>query len=539
MIVEPEHEPPDLSDVDVCIVGGGAAGIALAVELAGSSCTVVLVQEGGSTASPEDRRTPEVFPGTPPQLARNPHLTSYLGGNTNHWYGNARPLEDADFSARSWIPHSGWPLRKADLDPYYDRAQVAAGLGPSSAYDVEAARHDLGREAPPLDSDVLTTRLVQTPPVFSLAAIHERTLRESPNVVVLLGCRARRLRAGSSEQRVDAVELVRRDGTALSVAARRFVMAGGGVENPRLLLASDEVMARTPRESAAHVGRYFQEHWYYEFATGLTHRGRRSSRPSLRLYDGGHGDREQTLREYRHDVHGASVWAQLVLAEDVAAAEQVPGVALWFSRALVAPPAVKALKQALRTPRAVPRAVLALLRHPVLHGEYLVRKALVPGRPSRRLTLIAQVEQVPDPRNRVALSDRSDENGDPEAELTVALDADQRRRHARALTLAADALGLDGERLAREMEQKYRSGVFGFFWHHMGTTRMSADPALGVVDEQCRAHGWENLYLAGSSVFPTSGTAGPTLTIVALALRLADHLRSLTGQTAGSHEASL
>ena len=98
-------------------------------------------------------------------------------------------------------------------------------------------------------------------------------------------------------------------------------------------------------------------------------------------------------------------------------------------------------------------------------------------------------------------------------------------RHARALTLAADELGLDGVRLAREMEEKYRTGAFGFFWHHMGTTRMADDPALGVVDRHCRAHGWDNLYLTGASVFPTGGTAGPTLTIVAMALRLADHLR--------------
>jgi len=62
-------------------------------------------------------------------------------------------------------------------------------------------------------------------------------------------------------------------------------------------------------------------------------------------------------------------------------------------------------------------------------------------------------------------------------------------------------------------------------WHHMGTTRMSADPKQGVVDANCRVHGLANLYIAGAAVYPTAGAVNPTLTLVALSLRLADHLK--------------
>ncbi len=136
-----------------------------------------------------------------------------------------------------------------------------------------------------------------------------------------------------------------------------------------------------------------------------------------------------------------------------------------------------------------------------------------------------QVEQIPDPSNAVRLSTASDAPGQLGVCLQDELDRDQRAAHAKALQIAADELGLDGRRLATEMERKYVAGDFDFFWHHMGTTRMGNDPKLSVVDPDCRVHGLANLYVAGSSVFPTSGTAGPTLTIVALAIRLADHLR--------------
>jgi choline dehydrogenase-like flavoprotein len=139
--------------------------------------------------------------------------------------------------------------------------------------------------------------------------------------------------------------------------------------------------------------------------------------------------------------------------------------------------------------------------------------------------LIAEFELMPDPENRVRLSSRLDRFGQPEAELSLHIDDRQRRAHARALGIAAGELGFNGTALAREMELRLNSGKFGFFYHHVGTTRMSDDPRQGVVDRDCRVHGISNLFVVGTSVFPTEGAAPPTLTAVALAIRLADHIQ--------------
>ena len=106
--------------------------------------------------------------------------------------------------------------------------------------------------------------------------------------------------------------------------------------------------------------------------------------------------------------------------------------------------------------------------------------------------------------------------------------------HMESLRAAAEQLGLHTRRVVRQARLMFEAGRVGFFWHHMGATRMHTDPAQGVVDADCRVHGVSNLFVAGSSVFPTGGIAAPTLTIVALALRLADRIQQKTGANAVS-----
>jgi choline dehydrogenase-like flavoprotein len=149
-----------------------------------------------------------------------------------------------------------------------------------------------------------------------------------------------------------------------------------------------------------------------------------------------------------------------------------------------------------------------------------------------------QVEQTPDPENRVQLSSTQDRFGQPHAELALRLAEEEREGHVRSVRIAADAVGLNGARLAKQMRLMFDAGLFSFFWHHMGTTRMHDDPSEGVVDSDCRVHGVSNLFVAGSSVFPTGGNSAPTLTIVALALRLADHIRHVQSGRSISVDAS-
>jgi choline dehydrogenase-like flavoprotein len=153
---------PDRSTVqaDVCVIGGGAGGIALAREFVATPARVILLESGGLVAEPDGRGIYRVVAGATPGLAVDPSLASYLGGNTNHWSGNCRPMDEADFEPRAWIPHSGWPIRKPQLLPYYERAQAVCGLSDLRWYDLDACRAHLSH--PPLDADpaTLTTKVM-------------------------------------------------------------------------------------------------------------------------------------------------------------------------------------------------------------------------------------------------------------------------------------------------------------------------------------------------------------------------------------------
>jgi choline dehydrogenase-like flavoprotein len=524
MIIDAQRGLPGLGEVDVCIVGGGAAGISLAVELAGTPLKVVLLEQGGLTPDDAGRPVYRVLPGRELTLGVDPNRKFFLGGNTNHWYGNCRPLDASDFEPRTWIPNSGWPIRRDDLLPYYERAQVLCGIGAFGWYDVNACRPLLRRGAKPLKSSVLETRITQSTPEFSFAALHAGVLADAPNVTVALGVRAVRLEA--SGDRINAVEVVQADGTAAAIAADRFILSAGGMENPRILLESTDLMKGAASEVSSPVGRYFQEHLYYSFETELSDRGRLWPPSNLNLYNAGIGRDLAALRGDRQQIGDAALWAMLVLSGAVAREHGLPGLALFFVPKVPADPEeLGELKAAIGRPRDLPRAALATLRHPLRNAEFAWRKFTGAENRSGTLTLVAQVEQIPDPSNAVRLSTASGAPGNPGLSLRSELDREQRAAHAKALQIAADELGLDGRRLADEMERKYVAGDFDFYWHHMGTTRMGKDPKVSVVDPDCRVHGLANLYVAGSSVFPTSGSAAPTLTIVALAIRLADHLR--------------
>ncbi len=327
MIITSERILPDLGKVDVCIVGGGAAGIALAVEMARTPLKVVLLEQGGATSNGAGPPVYRVLPGRTLTLGVDPNREFFLGGNTNYWYGNCRPLDPGDFEPRTWIPNSGWPIRRDDLLPYYERAQTLCGIGGFRWYDENACRPLLGRGAKPLKSSVLETRITQATPEFSFAELHGGVLADAPNVTVVPGIRVVRLRANGN--RIVAVEAVQTDGATAVIAADRFILSAGGIENSRILLASTDLMNGAASEVSHLVGRYFQEHLYYSFETALSDRGRLWPSSNLNLYNAGIGRDLDALRGDRQEVGDATIWAMLVLSGAVAREHRLPGLALF------------------------------------------------------------------------------------------------------------------------------------------------------------------------------------------------------------------
>jgi choline dehydrogenase-like flavoprotein len=506
---------------DLCVVGAGAAGIALALEFVGTPVRVVVLESGGPVAEHNGRGIYRVVAGSTPELSVDPSLTCYLGGNTNHWAAHCRPLDEADFEPRGWVQHSGWPIRRQELLPYYERAQGICGLSDFRWYDLDACRAHLQHQPLDVDPATLTNKVVHACPVRSFAALHSQRLEAAENVRIVLHARALRLKTNAGADHVHAVETIGAGGRRSHVEAGVFVLAAGGVENARLLLCSNDVSRNGLANDHDLVGRFFMEHWYVDIPLG-----RWGGVHDLVFYD------------TPQPVGAAYVWGHLALSEELLRRERMAGLSLWVRPIPPAAPSVGAvgrvmafLRRQARLKQPLTDIQLALSNPGNVTGRArteLSRRS-EPRLPRPGYLLRVQIEQTPDPENRIRLTSQSDRYGSPDVDLVLRLAEEERRGHVRALRIVGAALGLHGPRLARQLQLRLGARRFGFFAHHMGTTRMHSDPARGVVDADCRVHGVSNLFVAGSSVFPTAGTAAPTLTIVALALRLAEHLRNRRG----------
>ena len=505
----------DTLDADVCVIGAGAAGISVALQFVSTQVRVVVLESGGLPEDRDGQGIYRVVDGSPTRLVTDPHLSWGFGGNTNHWLGNCRPLDEADFEPRDWVPYSGWPIRRHQLLPFYERAQGVCGLGDVRYYDVDACRPHLTHQPIAVDPATLNTKVVQRCPVVSFGHLYRERIRNAGNVRVCLHASAIRLETNPRGDRVHAVEAGAIGGRRFRVSARVFVLAGGGIVNPRLLLCSNDVNPNGLANDHDLVGRFFMEHPFVDIPLGRWKRG-----PDLRFHH--RGER----------VEGTIVWGQLALSEELMRRERALGMSVWIPRLGVLSGTWAGLVRALRPGRPKldnPRAGA----HDRASGGGAVVKDVWSklARRARRVMpgggylLRVELEQAPDPQNRVRLSSERDGFGQRGVDLVFGLTDMDLRHHGRLLRIAADALGLDGGRITAQMHSMCRAGQVNFFWHHMGTTRMHTDPKQGVVDSDCRVHGVSNLFVAGSSVFPTGGTAPPTLTIVALALRLAEHIR--------------
>lgn len=516
----------DGAPYDFCIIGGGPAGLTLASALSGGGSSVLLLESGGWPARPADVDLARARSVGHPYFPVHTTRVRGLGGTSNHWYHavgfRARPLDEVDFEARDAVPHSGWPFGRADLDPYYARAHEVCRLGP---YDYETSTWTGGADGPPLPlgPEVVTSvfQLTSTDAFQDLG----RRLLDDDETSVLLEATVVELETGDAADEVGAARVRMPDGAQARVQAKAFVVAAGGIDNARLLLAS---RARRPAGLGNDhdlVGRFFMEHL------------------SVRSGDWRPLDRAHVVgpTPYRaHEVAGTEIHAKLSPSQKEVRERGILNSTFFLDamdegRASPGTLSTVTLKHAL-VDRPRPSHLLGhagtaarhlpdLLR--VARRQLAHRRGRADGFADTLIQLRAMSEQAPNPLSRVTLDSRRDAHGVPMARLDWRLtDLDRRSvREAQDLIDAAlrgAGLGRLENRLGEESPPAEQRGQ----WHHMGTTRMHDDPRQGVVDADGRVHGMRNLFVAGSSVFPTSGYANPTLTVVALALRLADTLRA-------------
>lgn len=500
---------------DLCIVGAGPAGISIARELDGCGVRTCLLESGGTGI---ERRVQQQSRGEsdgyPIHLLHRSRVRAF-GGTLRHprivdggWA--ARPLDPIDFEARAGLPDSGWPFDREYMIPYYARAQRVCALPPCD-FSAGAWSDEVQREVLPVEGSEVEATVFQ----FSKADFQDarKPLTVSSNVRVLLHCRAVEITVDSHGRRIDAIVAVRDDRSRVVVRPRLVVFAAGGIENVRLLLTANGGCGLSNEHDV--VGRYFAER--LSLPVGYVVASRASSVDDATFFD------------RRGGVSGA-----LRVADTVQRDRSLLNCA--FS--LVARPAA-VTTDAVRSLSTLRKAAI---RRPLVDGARKHVRHVVTGlgdladfamsrvvpRP-RVLVLRAQGEQAPNRDSRVSLGSRRDDLGIPVARVTWrTADADHGSIRT-SVGIVDAALAARGFGFVKSTFGDDPATLVEGNHHHLGTTRMHVDPRKGVVDANCRVHSMENLYIAGSSVFPTYGCSNPTLTIVALALRLADHLRDVLG----------
>lgn len=533
---------------DVCIVGAGAAGITLARALGASGRSVILLEAGDWKAS---ARTQDLYAGqvadqrlhSPPQFYR----ARRFGGSTTIWSGRCVPYDPLDFEFRDYIPHSGWPFQYAELEPYYRQANKLCEAG-EFCYRVRDALPTARPEMiPGFTSDrVETDGLERFSRPTNFAKRYWRELAESSSIRVILNSNCTHVSADRDNQAIHQISVATLDGRHFSVTAKQYVLATGGLEVTRLLLASRDVYAEGIGNEHDLLGRYYMSHIAGTLGrlTFSASRGRDFHRYEV-TPDGIYCRRRfQLAPQVQQQLGIANLIARTHHpAIDDPSHRSGPLAALYLARSLMRPEFRKRAGAGGASARKWARQVQNVLTDPIATARFashwLVCRTLAARKfpsvivqpRSGNYSLDFHAEQVPNPDSRVQLGDERDQLGMPRLFIDWRYTSQDVRTVRESFRVLAEEFSRTGvARLSfddAEVEPVIvREGAYG--GHHLGTTRMSDDPQQGVVDRDCRVHGLGNLYIASSSVFPTSSQANPTLTIVALALRLAAQLQQDT-----------
>ncbi|MFB7891629.1 GMC oxidoreductase [Microbacterium sp. NPDC056044] len=549
MIIDARRRMPvELPTADVCVVGAGPAGISLALRLEELGHSVLLIESGGvrETEPARDLNRGSADPvGSHEPLEEN--RRRQWGGASAVWGGRCIPFDALDFERREWVPESGWPFPRSELDSHYEIAMELCEAGEMS-FDARQALPDTPGLLRGLDGDGVTTyQLERWSPPTHFGKRYGRRLAASSRVVAVRNATCTHVQLASDGRSVAHIIVTSPTGVSRRIDAGTFVLAAGGLENARILMHSCDVALDGIGNHSGKLGRYYQTHLFGCLAT-------------MELS----ADAPPAHVAFDRDAHGVYCRRRIWIAPDAQQQHSLLNTVFFPVR----PPTgatghrsalfsgvflFKTLIAAVRRPtralshlreerqaianhlgvffRHLPSAVPEIYR--AIVGRYVGKRrlpAVLPPDGSTSYHLQFQAEQVPHPDARLTLSDERDAMGMRRIVVTpgaTQLDVDSvvgchHLLDERLRTTGLGHLQFDENELRDAVEASTRQVNSGA--HHIGTTRMSRDPSDGVVDRDCRVHGVDNLYVVGSSVMPTSGHANPTLTIVALALRLADHL---------------
>ena len=495
-----------LIEGDLCIIGAGAAGISMALEWIDTGRKVILLEGGGFDY---ETNMQDLYKGRTTGQRYYPLESArlhYFGGTTGHWAGFCSPLDPIDFKKRDWIPLSGWPIQRGDMDPFYARAHKNLDLGPYE-YDPQYYEQlDRSLIPLPIDQGVVHNKMWQFSPPTRFGSKYKETIIKAPNIHLYTYANVTDITANEHVSAINEVTVKNFAGKQHTVRAKNFVLACCAIQNARLLLASNKQTTNGLGNDHDMVGRHFMEHIEIKSAEMWL------AKPDLlKLYmiDFGKtkyraelGISEQKQQEYKI-LNGTASLTPLEIAR-----KEPAFIDIWTAN---------------RKERE---------KNMAAYGKEGVKQ---PVKGFRNFQLFTRIEQAPNPNSRVTLDTETDALGVRRSMLHWELTPLEKRSIRKIYEIIGQQLGAVAKGRVKLMEylQDENDNSWPEFtgggWHHMGTTRMSEDAKQGVVDANCKVHGIENLYAAGSSCYVTAGAPNPTLTVVALTLRLSDHLKKKNG----------
>jgi choline dehydrogenase-like flavoprotein len=513
MIRDLEAELPTTpQSTDVCIVGAGAAGILLALDLARQGRHVTLLEGGG-----RDIEEPSQEPYAS-EVVGQPHRGIHVGrfrahgGTTRRWGGQILELDDIDFAQRDWIPGSGWPLTRQQLAPFYQRALQLEGVAGSIPDDTAVWR-----------------ALSQTPPVFpqfepfftrwcpdpDFTRLHRTALETNPRIEIWLHANAVSLTLEG--ERVHQVNVRTLDGRAASFTAAHFVFCLGAIESSRFFLQPRD--GQLPWNHSGLLGKHFHDHidcnaarieplspaHFHALFDNVFLRGYKYH-PKLKL--------SPTAQQEQQTLHTAATMNFLSDIDETLIA--LKSTAKKMLRGRIAEVSAAELRQFAAE---FPLLLRQSFRYAVQHRAY--------NPPDAAVHLRVHCEQEPLSSSSITLSPDRDRLGLLRTRLDWRISDHELASVQAFVAQAAKSLSgvarITPHAALREGGDALRA-ICNDSNHHMGGMRMDASPTRGVVTPDLRLHGTANCYICSAAVFPTSGFSNPTHTVLALAMRLADHL---------------
>ena len=497
MIVDAQDLAEDtVFDDSVIVIGAGAAGITVACELEDLGLNVILLEAGGFSFDAEVQNLYKGFvdstsSGALPHEPLDMYRARFFGGTTNWWGGACLPYDEVDFLTKPNVKGSGWPIQYDSLTQYYTRANNYLGI-PVVDFAVPPKSKSGSRDVIQGLSHTgvfKTGYYIEKKSQVNFGLKYKDRLKKSRLIKVILNANVTSLNLKNNE--ISSITFKTLNSKAFQVTGKKIVLAMGGLEIPRILLASRDQNPYGVGNDYDLVGRFYSPH------ANLMH-------GILMLNSEVELDKDTEL-----------------LVEDTLYKKFITLSDEYVSKGLMN------CKVTLESLNAVEENQLTDHIYKLFHPDSGVGEAYekLRGRKKYAFALNGAFDQVPNFESRVKLSNESDILGMPMITLKHAIksqDIKAYSRFYRLLALTVGSLGLGRFCYDESLKQLYMQGGGGS--HHTGTTRMASHPSQGVVDTDCKVFGVRNLYVASASVFPTASHANPTYTIVALAIRLAKHL---------------